>query len=102
MYHGEVQVSEDNLKDFLKTAETLQVRGLAENNASAVTVTAANEDLGEEERMMLRRRRLMRRRTNNDSSNLDDDEAIDATTTATSSRDQCQKTSSVSCSCSRI
>lgn len=25
MYHGEVQVSEERLQDFLKTAETLQV-----------------------------------------------------------------------------
>jgi hypothetical protein len=28
MYHGEVRIEEDRLKDFLKTAETLQVRGL--------------------------------------------------------------------------
>jgi hypothetical protein len=26
MYHGEVQVSEERLQDFLKTAETLQVK----------------------------------------------------------------------------
>ena len=87
-------LSEDRLQDFLKTAETLQVRGLAENNASAVTVTAATEDLdpasgvSEEERLMLRRRRLMRRRINDSN----EDEALDATTT--SSRDQCHKTPS--------
>ena len=28
MYNGEVQIPEERLKDFLKTAETLQVRGL--------------------------------------------------------------------------
>uniref|UniRef100_A0A0K2UCI3 Putative LOC100117648 [Nasonia vitripennis] n=2 Tax=Lepeophtheirus salmonis TaxID=72036 RepID=A0A0K2UCI3_LEPSM len=30
MYNGEVQISEDRIKDFLKTAESLQIRGLAE------------------------------------------------------------------------
>ena len=36
MYHGEVQVAEEHLKDFLKTAETLQVKGLAEGSATPV------------------------------------------------------------------
>jgi len=80
MYHGEVQVAEEHLKDFLKTAETLQVKGLAEG--SAIPVLADETGLGgnevsEEERLMLRRRRLMRRRTNNDSN---EDEAVDPTT----------------------
>merc|ERR1712008_14455 len=80
MYHGEVQVAEEHLKDFLKTAETLQVKGLAAG--SAIPVLADETGLGgnevsEEERLMLRRRRLMRRRTNNDSN---EDEAVDPTT----------------------
>ena len=33
MYHGEVQIPEDRLKEFLKTAETLQVRGLGDGEA---------------------------------------------------------------------
>ena len=28
MYNGEVQIPEERIKDFLKTAETLQIRGL--------------------------------------------------------------------------
>ena len=44
MYHGEVQVAEEHLKDFLKTAETLQVKGLAEG--SAIPVLADETGLG--------------------------------------------------------
>ena len=77
MYHGEVQIAEEHLKDFLKTAETLQVRGLVDGSATPVladdTDTMASE---EEKRLMLRRQRLMRRRTNNESN---DDEAVDPT-----------------------
>jgi hypothetical protein len=90
MYHGEVQIAEEHLKDFLKTAESLQVRGLAEGTATATPAGPEDtNEVSEEERLMLRRRRLMRRRTNNDSN---EDEAVDATTTST--REQCQKTSS--------
>ncbi|KAK6632037.1 hypothetical protein RUM44_007067 [Polyplax serrata] len=32
MYHGEVHVGQEQLSDFLKTAQTLQVRGLADVN----------------------------------------------------------------------
>ena len=42
-YHflfSQLQISEERLKDFLKTAETLQVRGLAESCATAVTSSA--------------------------------------------------------------
>lgn len=78
MYHGEVQVAEEHLKDFLKTAETLQVKGLG----SAIPVLADEaSEVSEEERLMLRRRRLMRRRTNND-----EDEAVDPTTTTDSQK----------------
>ena len=28
MYHGEVRIEEERLKDFMRTAETLQIRGL--------------------------------------------------------------------------
>lgn len=66
-------MAEEHLKDFLKTAETLQVKGLG----SAIPVLADEaSEVSEEERLMLRRRRLMRRRTNND-----EDEAVDPTTT---------------------
>ena len=37
MYNGEVQVPEGRLKDFLKTAETLQVRGLIDKEAATST-----------------------------------------------------------------
>jgi len=75
MYHGEVQVAEEHLQEFLKTAETLQVRGLAEGSATPVLLAdEASIEVSEEERLMLRRRRLMhRRRANNDSN----DEAVD-------------------------
>ena len=76
MYHGEVQIAEEHLKDFLKTAETLQVRGLVEGSATPVLADEASEASSEEKRLMLRRQRLMRRRTNNDSN---DDEAVDPT-----------------------
>ena len=40
MYHGEVRIEEERLKDFMRTAETLQIRGLfgddEGNDASAV------------------------------------------------------------------
>ncbi len=45
-----LQISEDRLKDFLKTAETLQVRGLAESCATAVTSSATvngDDDMAE-------------------------------------------------------
>ena len=80
MYHGEVQIAEEHLKDFLKTAETLQVRGLVDGSATLVLADdtdTMNERASEEEkRLMLRRQRLMRRRTNNESN---DDEAVDPT-----------------------
>lgn len=34
MYHGEVQIAHDQIKDFLRTAKLLQVRGLAEAAAA--------------------------------------------------------------------
>ena len=46
MYHGEVRIEEERLKDFMRTAETLQIRGLfgddegngsGDNDASAVS-----------------------------------------------------------------
>ena len=80
-------MAEEHLKDFLKTAETLQVKGLAEGSATPVLADEAGMGLGnevsEEERLMLRRRRLMRRRTNNDSN---EDEAVDPTTTTESQK----------------
>ena len=85
MYNGEVQVSEEHLKDFLKTAETLQVKGLADNSATPVLADeAANEvtEVSEEERLMLRRRRLMKHRLNNEN----DEEAVDPTTTSESQK----------------
>ena len=87
MYHGEVQVAEQHLKDFLKTAETLQVKGLAEGSATPVLAdeAAGSHEVSEEERLMLRRRRLMRRRTDNDSN---EDEAVDPTAAAAAADSQ--------------
>merc|ERR1711976_572443 len=41
MYRGEVDVSENNLTEFLKTASGLRVRGLTETQAPVPTQTAA-------------------------------------------------------------
>lgn len=77
-------MAEEHLKDFLKTAETLQVKGLVEGSATPVLADEATGcEVSEEERLMLRRRRLMRRRTNNDSN---EDEAVDPTTTQDSQK----------------
>ena len=84
MYNGEVQVAEEHLKDFLKTAETLQVKGLADNSATPVLADeAGTEAVSEEERLMLRRRRLMKHRLNNETN---DEEAVDPTTTSESQK----------------
>ena len=83
MYHGEVQVSEEHLQDFLKTAETLQVKGLAEGGATPVLADEAAGEVSEEERLMLRRRRLMKHRLNNEHH---EDEAVDPTTTTSDSQ----------------
>ena len=84
MYNGEVQVSEEHLKDFLKTAETLQVKGLADNSATPILADeAAASEVSEEERLMLRRRRLMKHRLN--AENIDE-EAVDPTTTSESQK----------------
>lgn len=37
MYHGEVNVSHNELATFLKTAEALKVRGLAEDEKKKVS-----------------------------------------------------------------
>ena len=37
MYHGEVNVSHTDLGTFLKTAESLKVRGLAEDDKKRVS-----------------------------------------------------------------
>lgn len=37
MYHGEVNVSHNELATFLKTAEALKVRGLAEDEKKRVS-----------------------------------------------------------------
>lgn len=39
MYTGEVRVEEKHLKDLMKTAETLQVRGLMEGEARVKTTS---------------------------------------------------------------
>lgn len=49
MYTGEVRVSEDDLKDFLRTAETLQIRGLMEGDAAAADETRMKPSSEEED-----------------------------------------------------
>lgn len=48
MYHGEVHIGQDQLSDFLKTAHTLQVRGLAEvspkDQHKLISVSVGNND----------------------------------------------------------
>lgn len=44
MYLGEVHITNENLKEFIKTAEGLQIRGLSkENNVSNVWVDGSCE-----------------------------------------------------------
>ena len=44
MYHGEVRIAEHRLKDFLRAAETLQVRGLADGEAEKGEAASAEND----------------------------------------------------------
>ena len=48
MYHGEVRIEEERLKDFMRTAETLQIRGLfgggGGDNAPALDANAHPDD----------------------------------------------------------
>ena len=42
IYHGEVQLEESRLADFLKTADTLQIQGLSDGAASAIPVNSSS------------------------------------------------------------
>ena len=44
IYHGEVQLEESRLADFLKTADTLQIQGLSDGAASAIPMSASDPD----------------------------------------------------------
>lgn len=46
MYNGEVHIGQEHLTDFLKTAQMLQVRGLADVSAGAAgqRLTASSEE----------------------------------------------------------
>ena len=44
IYHGEVQLEESRLADFLKTADTLQIQGLSDGAASAIPVNSSSAD----------------------------------------------------------
>ena len=46
MYNGQVQVPDEQLKNFLRTAETLQIRGLTDEAPSKGQLSNANEDQG--------------------------------------------------------
>lgn len=56
MYLGEVHISNDNLKDFIRVAEALQIRGLSKD-------TSTTDDMGEDEQV---EESTVRKRTNND------------------------------------
>ncbi|XP_014608762.1 PREDICTED: protein abrupt-like isoform X2 [Polistes canadensis] len=43
MYHGEVNIGQEQLPAFLKTAQSLQVRGLADVNSSIITATITTQ-----------------------------------------------------------
>jgi len=42
MYHGEVHVGQEQLPAFLKTAQMLQVRGLADVNSGATKIPSSS------------------------------------------------------------
>lgn len=42
MYNGEVNIGREQLKDFLKTAQTLQMKGLADVPLSQILASANN------------------------------------------------------------
>lgn len=44
MYLGEVHITNENLKDFIKTAEGLQIRGLSKENNVSVEYCFKKED----------------------------------------------------------
>ena len=44
IYHGEVQLEESRLAEFLKTADTLQIQGLADGAASAIPSDGISDD----------------------------------------------------------
>ena len=52
MYTGEVSVAEDMLKDFMRTAETLQIKGLLEEQEQDED---EEEDVEEQERRRSRK-----------------------------------------------
>lgn len=41
MYYGEVNVENDSLPEFLKTAEMLQIKGLTKSNSSESSINSA-------------------------------------------------------------
>lgn len=43
MYLGEVHITNENLKDFIKTAEGLQIRGLSKENNGDVVMPSSNQ-----------------------------------------------------------
>ena len=43
MYDGEVQIEEDRLKEFMRTAEMLQIQGLAQGGGGATGTEAAGK-----------------------------------------------------------
>lgn len=51
MYLGEVHITNDNLKDFIRVAEALQIRGLSKDTSTTVSIAAPHQSFIHHERL---------------------------------------------------